>query len=269
MSAGGPTAKNAFRYQDWCAMYFALEGFIKDGSFEHIFCEQGKMDFEIWSTASFAGFQVKTKATGLTAEETNRIFLHYLRKSVTSGKENKAFRFVFGEQPTKSLGHLFARIRRDDRGIKYGRKVQHFIDRALSGVNTLAFSIGFHHLSEDQIRHLVFSISAELLKARLETGSDIPTEVVRTFVARLRDEIDRISCKRHDNDRIYSTLEIDSLITDFLSGVRIQQLENKGRRSIEVKLPAGISHQRLEVIIRAPIVEGLDAKDGDPIKDNL
>src|SRR6266542_2314295 len=206
--SGGPTAENAFRYQDWCAMYFALEGFIKDGSFDHIFCEQGKMDFEIWSTASFAGFQVKTKTAELTAQETNRIFLHYLRKSITYSKENKTFRFIFGKQPTKSLGHLFARIRGDDRGIRYGRQVQNFIDIALSGVNTPAFSIGFHHLSEDQIKHLVFSISAELLKARLETGSDIPTEVVRNFVARLRDEIDRISCKRQDSERIYSTFEI-------------------------------------------------------------
>lgn len=235
MPNGGTAAKIGYRYQDWCAMYFALDGFKNDASFEKVYCEQEKMDFEIWNSLNFNGFQVKTGLSGLTAGEINKIFSYYLNKSTTSGKQQKSFWFVFNKQPTKSLDHLFTVARNGRRGVSYSGQVKKFIDTALSGIPVEAFSINFYCYDEDQIRQLVFSISTDILKDRLDSGSDIQTEVVKNFVTRLRDEIDQISCKTDSSQRVYLAKEIDLLINSFLSTVRIERLENQGARTFGLK----------------------------------
>lgn len=234
---GGPTAKNAYRFQDWCAMYFALHEFKQGTSFEHIYCEQEKLDFEIWNASRFVGFQVKTSLNGLTAREVNNIFLFYSNKSLTSGKSDKSFRFVFGQRPIKSLDHLFTAIRSGSRGTNYAGHIKKFIETALRNIPTSSFSIDFYYFDEDQIRHMVFSASAEILKSRIGTTEDIQFEIIKDFITRLRDELDQISCRPQGNQRVYSAVEINRLIDSFLSRVRLVRLEKGGRDTIEVRPP--------------------------------
>jgi hypothetical protein len=243
-------------------MYFALESFKKDSSFENIYCEQDKMDFEIWSTSNFVGFQVKTKPDSLSAKEINKIFLYYLNKSIKSGKRNRAFRFVFGVQPTDSRYHLFTVVQGSNRGARYSRQIQKFIDAALQNIPAESMLITFHCFDEQQIKHLVFSLSAEILKEKLGSRQDIQTEVVRTFITKFRDEIDQISCKSQDVDRVYSTASLGLLVNNFLDDVKIEQSEKEGEHTIEIRVP-----KRLSNIVEAKISIKPIGIRGDPESD--
>lgn len=268
--SGGAIAKRGFRYQDLCAMYFALREFQKEPSFQYLYCEQEKIDFEIWNTGSFTGFQVKTTASGLSAKEANTIFLYYLNKAVSSGKKEKGFWFVFGDQPVKSLAHLLIVIRNGTRGTKYNGHIKKYIDVALENIPIDAFSIDFHLFNEEQIQHLVFSTSAEVLKDRLGAIMDVPTEVVRDFIARFKNEIDMVSCKTKENERVYSTIEIGSFVDSFLARVKVERYEQKGRQRIEIQLPEEISKYAFEahVVIKRLSAENIeDSDEGEPIKE--
>jgi hypothetical protein len=237
---GGSIAKNAYRYQDWCAMYFALEGFEQGSSFERIYCEQNKLDFEIWQTSSFIGFQVKTTAAGLTAREINRIFLYYKNKSGVSGKPNKEFKFIFGELPIKSLAQLFIVIRDGYMGASFGRRVQKFIDTSLENIPVGQFTIGFHNFDQGQIRKMVYSQATKLLQLNVGTGKDFQTKIVDAFISSFRDKIDEISCRPSDGERMFKFDEIGLFIKSFTDTFQAQQYTNEGRASIKIEVPPGV-----------------------------
>ncbi len=259
----GTAAKLGFRYQDLCAMYFALDSMRRDTSFEYIYCEQGKLDFELWGTTNFSGFQVKTNPTSLTAAETNKIFLFYLNKSVRSGKSTNIFHFVFAAEPSNSLGHLFTFTRNGGRGVKYTGHVKKFIDTALNGVPIVSLPIHYFYFDHDQIQRMVFAICSEILTERLKTTEDIGSEIVRSFIARLRDEIDRISCDADALKRVYSPAEVSALVDKFLVGVRLER-SRVGRRTVEITLPEDIAERALDVRLTIPRQGGVGAvRDGN------
>lgn len=270
---GGAIAKKGFRYQDLCAMYFALNSFKLDSTFEHIFCEQGKIDFEIWNADSFSGFQVKLNPKNLKAKDNNKIFLYYLSRAELSGKEKKNFWFIFSKQPINSIDKLFSTIRNGQRGVKYDKRTKKYIDTALDGVPMESFSISFRHLENEQVEQSVFAISADLLKQKLNTSEDIPTEVVRSFMSRLRDEVDKISCKSKEEERVYTAIEISKLIETFLVGVNIVKYERRGNiaKKIEIKLPNNITEDyeiRTQVIkLKASISAKKTTNEDNSIKD--
>ena len=260
---GGPIAKKAYRYQDWCAMYFALEGFKGDASFERLYCEQEKMDFEIWGTSSFIGFQVKINPATLTAKETNNIFLYYLNKSSTSGKQNKSFSFIFSQNPQKSLGHLFTVIKGGGRGVRYGKKIQRFIDTALQNIPVGDFPIDFHYFKENDIRQKVFALSTEILKDKIGKSEDIKIEFIYNFIARLRDEIDLISCKASSSDRNYSFNEIDLLINNFIITFGLEKKDASGTHIIKIELPRdSLKTMKPRIIIEMDPIEINKKEDG-------
>ena len=216
-------------------MYFALQEFKKKSTFEHIYCEQDKLDFEIWNTDRFDGFQVKLTASGLSAKEVNSIFVYYFNKAVSSGRKDKNFCFVFRTQPVKSLGHLLAVVQNGTRCVNYSGYAKKYIETALKGIPVDAFPIDFHLLDKDKIEHLVFSVSVEILEERMGVRDTIPSGITRNFITRFRDEIDRISCEENKSKRIYTSIEIGSLIDMFLRTVQIERYQGQNR--IEIKLP--------------------------------
>jgi hypothetical protein len=265
---GGPAAKNAYRYQDWCAMYFLLKS-LQNNSFEHIYCEQEKLDFEIWSESSFTGFQVKTNPAGLTAEETNRILLFYLNKAINSGRRIKSFRFIFGQRPVKSIGHLFAKIRGDSRGIRYSKQVQNFINRALQDISINSFSINYHNYDQIHIRASVYSISRDILINKLEKSEDIQSKVVDDFIAILRNEIDKISCKMQNEERIYLKADVDLLVRSFLDRVKIERLKKEGLDSEIIRSQESPTKQQFQIpatINEISTAQIIDISEGEPIK---
>lgn len=226
----GNTARSPIRYQDYCAMYFVLNHFKSNPLFEKIYCEQGKNDFEIWNLNDFIGFQVKTNPSNLTAKEVNNIFKYYNNKSIIATKTNKLFFFIFTIQPVKCLGHLFTIIREGRNGVKYGKRIQRFVNDALKDVPMGLFTINFHCFSEQDIERLVFSISTEILKERASGNGIINDEVVYNFIAKLRDGIDIISCKNNDNERVLLNVDIQNLITKFINTYGEEKIENYGSR---------------------------------------
>ncbi|MBP9711547.1 MAG: DUF4297 domain-containing protein [Candidatus Pacebacteria bacterium] len=266
--SGGPSAKTGFRYQDLCSVYFALENLGNNAEFEQVFCEQDKMDFEIWSKSSFAGYQVKSSLVGLTAKETNNILLYYFSKATQSSKKDSSFKFIFTKNPSKSLAYLFLNIRGDDRGIKYSTATKRFIEASLKGIDKNRIEIDYLAYDHRQIDGLVLLAATEILKKALGPGSDIHTEAVRSFIARLRDEIDKISCKGNSLERIYSVGNIKDLINDFLVSFRGSNLLKEGLHSTEVRLPLDVINKIIDDRMRAnPIKIKKDKnKEGEAIK---
>jgi len=237
---GGPTAKNAYRYQDLCAMYVALKEFKNGPSFEHIYCEQGKNDFEIWKTDEFLGFQVKTNPANLTAKEVNKIFKYYNNKSISSTRSKKLFFFIFAMHPVKSLDNLLKIVRDGYGGSVYGKRIQKFINTALQDIPIGVFIIRHLCYDERDIQRLVFSISTEILKEKTGGSRAISDEVAQNFVSRLRDEIDIISCKQNASERLFSNKEIDELIIRFINSYRKEEVVDRksgGQIKTTIELP--------------------------------
>lgn len=245
-------------------MYFALNHFKGNPSFEKIYCEQGKNDFEVWNTNEFIGFQVKTNPANLTAREVNEIFKYYDNKSTTTAKTNRLFFFIFTIQPVKSLGHLFTILREGYRGVKYGKRIQQFVDTALKDVPVGLFAINFHCFSEQDMQRLVFSISTEVLKEKTGNTEAIEDEVVYNFIARMRDGIDIVSCKINDNERVFLNTDIQNLITVFINTYKKEKIEDGGskkqKRTI-VELPK-IPYNRV-VTRQITITETLQIRSED------
>jgi|GEM_PF-4906671 len=236
----GNTARSPIRYQDYCAMYFTLDHFKNNPSFEKVYCEQGKNDFEIWNSSEFIGFQVKTNPLNLTAKEINKVFKYYNSKSVTAAKDAKSFFFIFTTQPINSLGNLFTIIRDGCRGSVYGKRIQTFIDTALKDITFDTSTIRFHCYNKIDIERLVFSLSMEILKDKTDNSQAINDELARNFISRLRNEIDQVSCKEADDERVFTNSEIQELIGRFINSYKKEEIIDGGSKKqtkIVIELP--------------------------------
>jgi hypothetical protein len=231
MTNGGAIAKQRFRYQDMCAMYFSLKNYLQESdAFEHVYCEQNKLDFEIWCTNYFKGYQVKDIKGSLGAKETNQILEYYLKKSVESGKSNKAFYFVFSRKPKNSLYYLLLKLKGNVGVQKYNKRTEQYIETALTNLVTDGIIIDYHCYDRNEIEYLVYAISSKVLKSELNAATDFPSEVIRDFLSRLRDEIDSISSENEESNRVYESSRLQNLIKTFLSRVEITKLDEEGER---------------------------------------
>lgn len=236
----GNTSRSPIRYQDYCTMYFALDHFKNNPSFEKIYCEQGKNDFEIWNAGEFIGFQVKTNPLNLTAKEVNKIFKYYNGKSVVAAKDTKSFFFIFTTQPIKSLGNLFTIIRDGYGGSVYGKRIQTFVNTALEDIPFDTFTIQFHCYNKIDIQRLVFALSMEILKEKTGNSQAVNDELTHNFIGRLRNEIDTVSCKENDNERVFTNSEIQELIGRFINSYKKEEIINGGSNTQQktvVELP--------------------------------
>lgn len=232
---GGPTAKSSFRYQDYCSIYFMLDSFL-NSRFEEIHCEQGKMDFEIFYGKSFLGYQVKSTATGLSASEINVILKKYSEKIPLHNREENKFFFVFGSSPKNSLNYLLAKLRKDKGVGEYDKRTKKYIECCLKELNLELFKIDHYFFEKDLIESIVFAFAVRILKKYISSDKDVPTETINDFLARLRDEIDKISSLKDGDKRRYSKDDLDSLIRNFLLRVSYQRLEQEGLKESLVKL---------------------------------
>jgi len=107
--SNGVLAQNAFRYQDWCIIYFLLNYYLGNSqSFEYFICENEKFDFEIWSISKFEGYQVKSKKR-FSAKELNNLFKFFLRY-IQSILKNCFIYLIFQNEPTKSFQLLVFKL---------------------------------------------------------------------------------------------------------------------------------------------------------------
>lgn len=236
MTNGGAIAKKRYRYQDMCAMYFSLKSYIQESNdFEHIYCEQDKLDFEIWCTDYFRGYQVKDIKGTLTAKESNQILEYYLKKSVESGKSNKAFYFIFSNKPKNSLYYLLLKLKGNTGVRKYNKRTEKYIATALKNIEVDNIEIDYHCYDPKDIEYQVYAISSEVLKNELDINDDIPSKVISDFLSSFRDEIDIISSENDGLKRIYGKSKIENLIKTFLSRVKILKLEDEGKTRTIIK----------------------------------
>lgn len=264
---GGAIAKQRYRYQDMCAMYLALKCYLDEkDTFEHIYCEQDKLDFEIWGNNYFRGYQVKDIQGTLSADETNKIFKYYISKSTKSGKSNRCFYFIFSHQPKHSLNHLLAKLKGNIGIQKYDKRTEKYIKKATSGFTTGAINVDFVCYSIDEIEYLAYATSSKALKKSLDdvVVKDFPSEVIDGFLSRFRNEIDSISTCDDVTDRIYLKDTIDSFIKRFLVGVRFITLEDEGTKEDITKGPKTRLPRRREIIKSEKDV--LLATEGEEVK---
>ncbi len=202
---GGAVAKQKFRYQDMCAMYVVLKSYLDENSdFEHIYCEQDKLDFEIWGLNYFRGYQVKDIQGTLSARETNKILKYYEGKSVKSRKNNKYFYFIFSQQPRHSLNHLLIKLKGNIGIQKYDKRTEKYIQTALSGLVTDKINVDYACHNVDEIEYLAYATSSRVLKKNQgNSDKDFPSDVIDSFLSRLRNEIDLISTCSVETDRVY------------------------------------------------------------------
>lgn len=222
--SGGASSKAGYRYEEWCAMYFALAGFRdhKKDEFEYIRCEQDKLDFEIWHKSSFHGYQVKSNPTTLSAKEANAIFLDYFKKAKESKKNSIGFKFIFLGEPRNSLLHLLLKCAENSGITSYNARTAKYISTALESVDYESFKIDYEQYSNEHIESLVFSACHLLIQDKLRTPEqDIHASSINLFVTYLRDEIDRASCDPEEMKRTVNQQKVEEMIQRFLNNIRI------------------------------------------------
>jgi len=249
MTDGGSIAIDRFRYQDLCAIYFALESYIQSPTvFEQLYCEQDKLDFEVWNNNGFNGYQVKNVKGSLAASELNQILTYYLRRASTSGKSDTAFWFILSEKPKHSLYYLLLKLN-GNTGVNYQKRTKEYLRSSLNGITTTNFKIDYRCYNLTEIENLAFAVSRKVLKQNLGDTDDIPTEVVTDFICRFRDEIDIVSSDTDSVKRVYKIESVNKLIKTFLSRTKIIKLEDEGTRK---KVITGKPLTRLAPIVTVP-----------------
>jgi len=236
----GNGSRSPIRYQDYCTIYFALDHLKNNPRFEKVYCEQGKNDFEIWSTSEFVGFQVKTNPIHLTAKEVNKIFRYYCSKSVIAAKDNRSFFFIFTTHPVRSLSDLFGIIRDGYRGSVYGKRIQTYVNTALEGIPFETFTIQYYSYNEIEIERLVLSLSIEILKEKTGNSSAVNDELAQNFICKLRNELDNVSCKEKDTERVLTSSEIQELVGKFINSYGKEEIINGGssrQQNIVIEFP--------------------------------
>lgn len=194
MTDGGAIAKSRFRFQDICAIYFSLKEYVQQSTnLDYIYCEQDKLDFEIWSHDSFSGYQVKNIKNSIKATEVNSILEYYINKAEKSRKHNRNFYFIFAQKPKNSLHYLLLKLSKNIGIKKYHKPAEKYIKTALDDLTINDINIDYHCYNIEEIEYLACDLSRRILKNKL--NSDFPSEVIQDFLSRLRDEIDIISSR--------------------------------------------------------------------------
>jgi len=268
---GGSSAKRGFRYQDWCIMYFLLSNYHSNQSaFEHLYCEQGKLDFEIFSSDGYEGYQVKS-GKHLAARDINRILSYYSDRSNTSKKGGRFFYFVFSSRPINSLAYLISKISGSKGAAKYNKVTDKYINASIKDINLSGLIINYHCYSQHEIEDLVFSKALKILKDKMAKDDDVYAGIVDNFVALLRDLIDNISCRETADNRTLAKEQLEEEILKYLRTVKYSRTKGNGSTNaiyVEVK-----TDQELEVNIKTrksiPPIKTMELKnenEGNPIK---
>jgi len=238
MIDGGAIAKDRFRYQDMCSVYFSLNNYLQyPTTFTHIYCEQDKLDFEIWHSESFTGYQVKNRRD-ISAKDVNSILKYYIVKAENSGKQKKNFCFIFAQNPKGSLGQVLLKLS-GRAGVKtYDKRTAIYILNALNDLDVSQLNVDHCCHKPEDIERLVFGMANDVLKNELNTFDDIPSEKIKDFISRFRDEVDKISSETNPLNRVYPAKKLNELIKAFLGrGIIKTYYEKDGEEFTQEIIP--------------------------------
>jgi hypothetical protein len=111
----------------------------------------------------------------------------------------------------------------------------------------------------------------EILKDKTENSQAINDELTHNFIGRLRNEIDKVSCRENDNERVFTNSEIKELIGKFINSYKKEEIIDGGsrkQRKIVVELPK-IPYDQV-VTRKITITETLQIREvdgeGNPIR---
>lgn len=216
--SGGVAARIGYDYQDGCAVYFLLKHYLEETSFEKIYSEQDKLDFEVWTSNNFNAFQAKTRAD-TNAKEIWSILDFFIRKAGISEVSSKKKRllFLFSKEPENSLLLLFKKLKKERGVAKYTKTTDKFIKTAMNGLMTQGLEIDYKFLSEYDLDCCLEGCLRKALYTKIKKGKHkLKAEMVLNFGARLIEEIKRISRITIDSDRCLSLIELESLLEEYL-----------------------------------------------------
>lgn len=242
---GGTTARAAFRYQDWCALYVLLSAYDQD-AFQHIICENEKLDFECWRFQKYEGYQVKLNPQGLTAKDVNEVLNFFAHRFEDNLNKSECI-FFFTTKPQASISQLFEQLESKTLQPKSRHKtVEKYIASALRNLDSLPFSVTYKVFGKKEIENLVWGHAKTILEALFnEEKLDIFT--CNTFLISLKDKIEKLSCLEDiEEKKIYKrdVLEVCRNIKSSL--ISADRKGGKQEKKI-VELPDDPSY---EVIIR-------------------
>ncbi|MFC1564459.1 hypothetical protein ACFL6G_05950 [candidate division KSB1 bacterium] len=212
----GVSAKSGFRYQDCCCMFFLLKEYCDNlDNFDHVFIENGKIDFEIFSNNQIICYQAKISPK-ITAIDINTIILQFVRK-----KERKKLIFVFTSQPSGSIIHLFLKIR-GDRCIKqYNPRTERYLKTALRGVELNNLDISYQVKTKDDIIAFIKELSRKILKITLERNDSeykfvVLPHLIDNFFDLYRNVIENYSTQEQLKNRKIDKTALNDVINDIL-----------------------------------------------------
>ncbi|MCK4355127.1 hypothetical protein KAW43_02105 [Candidatus Parcubacteria bacterium] len=247
--SNGVSAQNAFRYQDWCAIYFLLNHYLENNSsLEYLICENDKLDFEIWLASDFEGYQVKTQKD-LSARELNSIFKFFLTYIRTIPK-NCFIYFIFQDEPVKSFSFLVVKLS-GDRTIKSVSSIdEKYFSTALKDVDLSTIKLDYRIFSEKDIQRLVYGLAKEVLEKYYPKDQDLLPSLIDNFIFRLKDKIEELSSKTRIEERRIEKVALKNIIHKIISSQGFSKQDRFGdRKFVKIELPIDES---LEVSIKKP-----------------
>ncbi|MFC1733325.1 hypothetical protein ACFL6I_23750, partial [candidate division KSB1 bacterium] len=139
----GIVAKQGFRFQDYCVVYILLKSFRNDEmNLDHLFCENGKIDFEIWTKLEIRKYQVKSTVT-INAKYINQLLKDYIYNQL-KGNDNidRKLIMIFNKEPKGSLIYLLLHLCGNKSVCLYKKITEKYINDALENIelNMVNFS---------------------------------------------------------------------------------------------------------------------------------
>jgi len=204
----GVSAIRGFKFQRDCIVYLLLKTYLDDSEdFEHLICENGIFDFELWSRLKISKYQVKN-TNKINAEYLNILLRDYI-KNTNSIKRKYILYFVLSSQPKGSFNHLLLKLKGDRSVKKFNKRTEDFIHIALESINLKKVCLSYLVYSEEDLKNMLIGISKSVLWEYYPKDLCIPPILIDNLVYKLRDKIDELSTKQKSEDRIIRKEKLD------------------------------------------------------------
>jgi len=232
--SNGVLAQSAFRYQDWCAIYFLLERYLdNNNSFEYLICENDKLDFEIWLNSQFEGYQVKSKEN-FSAQGLNNLLKFSLNYTKNIQKDCFIY-LIFQKEPIKSFRFLVLRLAGDKSIMRINGIIENYFSNALNNLIGLErIELDYKILSEKGVQYSVYGLAKKVLEKHYRDDEDLPTGMIDNFIVRLKDKIEEMSASSDIKDRRIETIILKNIINKVISSHQ-DKLGNS--KYIRIELP--------------------------------
>lgn len=231
MTDGGPTARNGFRYQDFCIIDLLLGYYLQNIDFESLYCERGKLDFEFHFLTEYNAYQAKNKNINdknihISAKYVNKLLIEFQMRANSLSKTTSKIVFILSHEPNSALRLLIDRINLRQVRIE-DKNIQKYHEEALKDIDISGYNFGL--LISNNIESSALGKANEILKNHYINGEYLPSNASWLLLSGIKEIIEQISCNTKCDDRFKIAKDLVIEIERVIAAINVQNDNNRGQ----------------------------------------